>query len=194
MLARLRGVQGRYAGKTFEISTGITTIGKSVNNNIVLNEDSSVQDLHATIECKYNQYFYLKYASEDNPPVLLKPGDRVQIGETIFVLDIGLSMPSQDTSYYKNMDDTYYRPKSTVGRAINHVGLLLGLTSLCFFPIVLGILGIICGIIGILEEDAEYGVIVVIVSLLCMLLNIFIGILVLLSLIVDLLKQIQKSF
>jgi predicted component of type VI protein secretion system len=104
---RLTVRQGPAPGKLFELVKDVVTIGRDVNNDIVLN-DAEVSRNHARLTAQSGGYLIEDLASTNGTfvngqrligPKLLNPGDVVGLGETIvlefnFVADAGATVVS----------------------------------------------------------------------------------------------------
>jgi predicted component of type VI protein secretion system len=104
---RLTVRQGPAPGKLFELVKDVVTIGRDVNNDVVLN-DAEVSRNHARLTAQSGGYLIEDLASTNGTfvngqrligPKLLNPGDVVGLGETIvlefnFVADAGATVVS----------------------------------------------------------------------------------------------------
>jgi serine/threonine protein kinase len=94
--ARLVCVQGPVTGHTFPLRGTRETIGRVRDNSIIV-EGMLVSRHHAQILPRGGQYVLLDQESTNGTYVndrrivehVLQPGDRVQIGETVFVFQVG---------------------------------------------------------------------------------------------------------
>jgi hypothetical protein len=96
---RLRGLAGPLAGRTFPLM-GLTLIGRDPVKCPVHIEESTVSREHAAVEpdpttaawrvrrVSRNGYVYLNGSAVDE--ALLSPGDQIQLGSSIFILEVGV--------------------------------------------------------------------------------------------------------
>jgi hypothetical protein len=94
--SRLTVRQGPAPGKIFELVKDVVTVGRDVNNDVVLN-DAEVSRNHARLTAQSGGYLIEDLASTNGTfvngqrligPKLLNPGDVIGLGETI-VLEFG---------------------------------------------------------------------------------------------------------
>ena len=95
--ARLIGIQGPYAGRTFELTGGEMTIGRDAANAIALTDDNTSSRRHARIGRENGQFSITDEGSSNGTFVngvritgrrTLQPGDEVQIGSTKFRFEV----------------------------------------------------------------------------------------------------------
>ena len=138
-------IRGPWQGREFYFDKGQLNLGQAANNHVRL-QDADVAEHHAVIAGQARRYVLYDYGTVTGTYVndrairqhVLRPGDRIQIGRSLFVFQAGYlpslgrpaalseaSPPRPALSWAKGLRGL------TIGRKLSGSGALLAL--LCFF-------------------------------------------------------------
>jgi pSer/pThr/pTyr-binding forkhead associated (FHA) protein len=93
---RLFGLQGSYAGTSFDLNDDLVTIGREPGNTVTLNNDSTISRRHAQLARQAGAYTLTDFESSNGTFVndvkitgecVVRPGDTVQFGMSKFKLE-----------------------------------------------------------------------------------------------------------
>jgi hypothetical protein len=136
----LTALEGAWQGSLFRLRRGQLSIGRGDKNDIPL-EEARVSRQHAAIVYRDGQYLLVDRDSQqgtyvNGQPVsqaVLRPGDRIQIGSSLFLFEVGFQVPPpRDQGNLPTFDQARSGIKGlTLGRKISGSAALVAL--FCFF-------------------------------------------------------------
>jgi len=101
---KLIGIHGPFKGHSFDIREGLTTIGRSPDNNICMPNDSLISRMHCQIIYQHGQFIIEDLGSTNGvllnnedieSSAVFKVKDHLTIGKTVFeIQDLGVSTQS----------------------------------------------------------------------------------------------------
>ena len=146
-LAVLKIMTGQYKGKQFRLLGGMISIGKSADNDIVLKNNQSCSEKHATISYDGGKGCYTIRSLDPNNQVVinnqtkssheLKAKDIITIGNLEFVFSNNSSLPSQKSLEHQKFKKEYEQQKKKKS--------MMGI----------GFVAVICIVIGFVFLDKE---------------------------------------
>lgn len=98
-------VRLKYGGGEFRPATGVTTLGRTSDNDVAFPDDSNVSRYHAEIEARGDEFCLIDLNSSNGTTVngvkvsgetYLKPGDRIMLGGTSEILFDGAEAVAKD--------------------------------------------------------------------------------------------------
>jgi len=103
-VASLFVIQGADQGKRFEFMSSLVTLGRDLSNTVRLHSDTEVSRRHAELRLDREGYRIVDLGSANGTYVNghpvdqtpLHPGDRVQLGQTVMLFNLGNDDTSRD--------------------------------------------------------------------------------------------------
>jgi signal transduction histidine kinase len=103
-VASLFVIQGADQGKRFEFMSGLVTLGRDLSNTVRLHSDTEVSRRHAELRLDRDGYRIVDLGSANGTYVngqavdqtALRPGDRVQLGQTVMLFQPANDAASRD--------------------------------------------------------------------------------------------------